>query len=94
MLFEKQFQEGYDTQDEDYLSWLKMHHPESVKTSSNESSILAALRCPSTGPSSISILVIHKAKSEGKNSKVTTTRARLITGDHVIEDTKGEKEQK
>ena len=66
-LFEKRFQECYDVQDEEYMSWLKVCHPESVKTFSAGSTDLSAIRCPSTAPSSSNsplddILVIPKAK--------------------------------
>ena len=31
-LFEKRYQEGYDVYDEQYLEWLRHHHPDSVPT--------------------------------------------------------------
>ena len=103
-LFEKRFQECYDVQDEEYMSWLKVRHPESVKTSSTGSTDLTAIR-PSTAPPSSSnsplddILVILKAKSPGKRRKMATTKARLITDDDVVDDDvdndlKKKKEQK
>ena len=96
-LFQKCFEEGYDVYDDDYLSWLRVHHPESVpshlasKVSSSTSSSLGGLRCPSTAPSSLTstlsdILVIPKARSSGKERKTVTTKARLITDNDVMED--------
>ena len=81
-LFQKRFEEEYDMYDDDYLSWLKVHHPDSVPphlASSTTGSSLAGLRCPSEKVSSSStlsdILVIPKARLPGKQRKMVATKA-------------------
>lgn len=90
---------------DDYLLWLRVHHPESVaphlasKGASSSCSSSAGLKCLSTTqPSSNStlsdILIIPKARSLGKQRKMVTTKARLIIDNEVLEDLKRKKAEK
>ena len=79
-LFQKRFEEGYDIYDEKHLSWLRIHHPNSIPhnlAASIVSSSSAGAQCPSTAPSSScgsisDILVVPEPKSSQKRRMVRT----------------------
>ena len=85
-LFEKRYKEGYDVNDEAYMSWLRVRHPESV---TGLTALLNNLAAPSRKFSS-SPRPSHRWNIE----ELLLLEPRLITDDEVIEDIKIQKEKK
>jgi len=105
MIFERRFQEGYDIKDPEYISWLRINHPEissppcSDATASRQSSSLPSSQETGTTPdvevaSELLVLPKPQKSKSTRGRKAINSKCVCVTEDEVLDQLKTKEAEK
>ena len=97
--FEQRYKEGYDIQDNEYIAWVKINHPEHCLSVGSSSCVKTSSSTSSGGQgtsdlSDVLVLPKPKEKSGRKRKAAVNQKAVCLTDDGVLSDLKTEAEKK